>query len=316
MNDTLLRQWYMLREIPRHPRKIGTAALVERLERAGYLTTQRTIQRDLVKLSEVLPLLADNSKPQGWSWQAEVAQLDLPALEPQAALVFHLAEKYLKSVLPASTIDYLSPWFKTAEGVLDSQGNGLSAWRDKVRVLPPGQPLHPPVMDPEIQVTVTQALLREKRLSVTYHPRGDKGEKSYEVNPLGLVVRDHVLYLVCTMWDYQDIRQLVLHRIRSAELLDLSATPVKDFNIDKYIEEGEFGYPIERGKKKIKLVADFDRRAARTFIERPLDLNQKVENIDENTVRLTAEVYDTRELRSWLFGFGHTVTISEPNHYL
>jgi predicted DNA-binding transcriptional regulator YafY len=313
MNDTLLRQWFMLREIPRHPRKIGTAALVERLERGGYQTTQRTVQRDLVKLSEVLPLLADNTKPQGWSWQADAAQLDLPALEPQAALVFHLAEKYLKSVLPASTIDYLSPWFKAAEGVLDSHGNGLSAWRDKVRVLPPGQPLHPPVMNPEIQATVTQALLQEKRLSVTYHPRGDKGDKRYEVNPLGLVVRDHVLYLVSTLWDYDDIKQLVLHRIRAAELLDdYPVRPIKGFNLDKYIEEGEFGYPIDKSKKKIKLVADFDKRAALTFIERPLDLNQKVEEIDENTVRLTAEVLDTRELRTWLLGFGGHIKVASP----
>jgi predicted DNA-binding transcriptional regulator YafY len=308
MNDTLLRQWFMLREIPRHPRKIGTATLVERLERGGYQTTQRTVQRDLVKLSEVLPLLADNTKPQGWSWQADAAQLDLPALEPQAALVFHLAEKYLKSVLPASTIDYLSPWFKTAEGVLDSHGNGLSAWRDKVRVLPPGQPLHPPVMNPEIQATVTQALLQEKRLSVTYHPRGGKGDKQYEVNPLALVVRDHVLYLVCTLWDYDDIKQLVLHRIRAAELLDdYPARPIKGFNLDIYIEEGEFGYPIDKNKKKIKLVADFDKRAALTFIERPLDLNQTVEEIDENIVRLTAKVFDTRELRTWLLGFGEAI---------
>lgn len=312
MNDTLLRQWMMLREIPRHPRRIGTAALMDKLERAGYQTTQRTIQRDLVKLSEVLPLLADNTKPQGWSWQADVPQLDLPALEPQAALVFHLVEKYLKTVLPASTISYLAPWFKTAEGVLDNHGNGLSAWRDKVRVLPPGQPLHPPVMNPEDQAIVTQALLQDRCLSVLYRPRGEKGDKTYQVNPLGLVVRDHVLYLVCTLWDYEDIKQLVLHRILEAEILELPSRPIKGFNLDKYIEEGEFGYPMERGKKKIKLVADFDKRAARTFVERPLDLSQKVETVDENTLRLTASVADTRELRSWLLGFGSQVTVIEP----
>jgi predicted DNA-binding transcriptional regulator YafY len=302
----------MLREIPRFPKKIGTTLLAEKLERAGYKTTQRTVQRDLIKLSEALPLLADNSKPQGWSWQPDVSQFDLPALEPQAALVFHMAEKYLQSILPASTIGYLAPWFKAADGVLDSHGNGLSAWRDKVRVLPPGQPLHPPVMNPEVQNTVTQALLQDKSLMVTYHPRNQE-EKEYKANPLGLVVRDHVLYLVCTLRDYDDIKQLVLHRIQKAELLDEPVRRLKGFDLDTYIQSGGFGMPVGGGKK-IKLVADFTKGAALTFTECPLDLNQTVEELDENTVRLSASVVDTRELRTWLLGFGKRVTVVSPSH--
>jgi predicted DNA-binding transcriptional regulator YafY len=311
MNDTLLRQWRMLRDIPRHPRKISTSELVDKLERAGYATTQRTVQRDLIKLSEALPLLADNAKPQGWSWQAGAAQLDLPALEPQAALMFHLAEKYLRPLLPASTVDYLAPWFQTADGVLDSQGNGLSVWRNKVRVLPPGQPLQPPKIDPDVQATVTQALLQEKQIAVTYRPRGDKGDTEYVVNPLGLVVRDHVLYLVCTLWDYDDTKQLVLHRFLKAEALDTPARRLKGFDLDKYIAAGEFGWPAERGKT-IKLVAEFDKDAALSFIERPLDVNQKTAEVDDKTVRLTATVMDTRELRTWLLAFGDRVVVLEP----
>jgi predicted DNA-binding transcriptional regulator YafY len=311
MNDTLLRQWSMLREIPRFPKRISTAALVERLGSAGYPTTQRTVQRDLNKLSNVLPLLSDDAKPQGWSWRADAQQLDLPSLEPQAALVFHLAEKYLQALLPASTTDYLAPWFKMAHQVLDNQGNGLSAWRKKVRVLPPGQPLHPPVMQPGVQDLVTQALLQEKRLWVRYRPRNQE-DKEYKANPLGLVVRDHVIYLVCTLRDYDDVKLLALHRIHKADLLDEPARRLKGFDLDRYIKEGKLGWPVEDGKK-IKLVANFAKDAALTFIERPLDLNQTVEDIDENTVRLTAEVMNTRELRTWLLGFGRRVTITNPS---
>ena len=311
MNDTLLRQWHMLREVPRYPRRIDTATLLERLDNAGYETTQRTIQRDLNKLSAVLPLLADNAKPQGWSWRADAQQLDLPTLEPQAALVFHLAEKYLRPLLPASTLDYLSPWFRTASGVLDNQGNGLSEWRKKVRVLAPGQPLNPPVLDTEVQEQVTQALLQNKRITVMYRPRGGKQDKEYMVNPLGLVVRDQTIYLVCTLWEYQDIKQLVLNRIRTAELLDEPAKRLKGFDLDDYIAKGEFGWPAESGKN-VRLVAEFVRSAAVTIIERPMEKNQKVEDVDEKIVRLTATVPDTRELRSWLLGFGNRVEVIAP----
>lgn len=311
MNDTLLRHWRMLREVPRYPRRISTADLMQRLAAAGFETTLRTIQRDLVKLSSALPLLADDSKPQGWSWQADAPQLDLPTLEPQAALVFHLAERYLQPLLPASTLDYLSPWFRTASGVLDNQGNGLSAWRKKVRVLAPGQPMQPPIIDSDVQSTVTQALLLNRRLAVTYRARGAKEDKDYEASPLGLVVRDQVIYLVCTLREYQDVKQLVLGRMRSAQLLDTPARRLEGFDLDQYIAQGEFGIPLETGRS-IKLVADFDRPVATRFIERPLDENQLIEDIDENTVRLTATVVDTHEIRRWLLEFGARVEVIGP----
>ncbi len=311
-NDTLLRHWRMLREIPRHPRRISTADLQHRLAAAGFDTTIRTIQRDLIKLSAALPLLSDACKPQGWSWEANSPQLDLPSLEPQTALVFHLAERYLQALLPASTLDYLSPWFRTATGVLDNQGNGLSGWRKKVRVLSPGQPLQPPQIDHEIQTTVTQALLLNRKLSMSYRPRqASKEEKHYEANPLGLVVRDQVIYLICTLREYNDIRQLVLSRISAASMLETPARHIKDFDLDTYIAQGEFGWPLETGKT-LQLITRFDRHVATLFIERPLDAQQIVEDIDEKTVGLTATVLDTMELRRWLLNFGAYAEVISP----
>lgn len=311
MNDTLLRHWRMLREVPRYPRRISTVDLKQRLVAAGFEASLRTIQRDLVKLSATLPLLADDSKPQGWSWEANAPQLDLPTLEPQAALVFHLAERYLQSLLPASTLDFLSPWFRTAAGVLDSQGNGLSAWRNKIRVLAPRLPMQPPVVNSDIQSIVTQGLLLNKRVAVTYRARGTKEDKEYEASPLGLVVRDQVIYLVCTLREYRDVRQLVLSRIRSAQMLDMPARNLEGFDLDQYIAKGEFGMPIESGGT-IKLVADFDRAVATMFIERPLDASQIAEEIDEKTIRLTATVPDTKEFRRWLLEFGARAEVIEP----
>lgn len=310
-NDTLLRHWRMLREIPRYPRRISTVELKQRLGNAGFDTTIRTIQRDLIKLSGALPLLSDDSKPQGWSWEADAAQLDLPTLEPQAALVFYFAEKYLKSLLPGSTLNHLSPWFRTAAGVLDKLGNGLSSWRKKVRVLAPGQPLRAAVIDHDVQSAVTEALLMNRRLEVTYRPRNGTDAKVYEASPLGLVVRDQVIYLVCTLREYGDIKQLVLSRIQHAVVQESPARNLESFDLDDYIAQGAFGIQIGGGRA-IHLVAEFDRQVAVSFTERPLDPMQIVEDIDENTVRLTATVSDTLELRRWLMGFDVCAEVIEP----
>ena len=65
---------------------------MEKLRAADFEVDLRTIQRDLNKLSEVLPLTSDQAKPQGWSWKEHADQFDIPGMEPQVALAFQMAE--------------------------------------------------------------------------------------------------------------------------------------------------------------------------------------------------------------------------------
>ena len=301
----------MLHQLPRFPRRISTAEILTRLEAAGFEATVRTIQRDLVKLSASLPLVADSSKPQGWSWAADAPQLDLPMLEPQAALVLHLAERYLGDLLPKSTLDYLAPWFRTAAGVLDNHSNGLSAWRRKVRVLATGLPQLPPAIDPEVQSVVTQALLTHRRLEVVYCARDATELRQYQVNPLGLVVRDQVIYLVCTLREYDDIKQLVLGRIRTADLTDLPVKEINGFDLDEYIAQGNFGFLVQ-GEQKVNLILHVEKAYATTLIERPLDPNQQVISSGDDHVQLIAQVHNTQELRRWIMGFGVHAQVLGP----
>lgn len=310
-NDTLFRHWRMLRVIPRYPKRISTTEILERLLTAGFDATLRTVQRDLIKLSAALPLMADDAKPQGWSWQANAEQFQMPSIEPPAALVFHLAEKHLQVMLPSATLDYLAPWFHAAAGVLDHHGNGLSAWRNKVRVIPSNQPMLPPAINHEVQAMVTQALLQDRRIELTYRPRDAQDDRQYEANLLGLVVRDQMIYLVCTLRDYKDVKQLAMNRIRAARLLETPVRRLPGFDLDQYIAQGEFGFLVE-SCGEIELVAEFDRKAATPFIERPLVPDQVLESVNENTIRLTANVMDTQELRRWLLGFGAMARVIAP----
>jgi hypothetical protein len=46
--------------IPRHPRKIDTATIEDRMERLGVTIYRHSIQRDVEKLSEIFPLACDD----------------------------------------------------------------------------------------------------------------------------------------------------------------------------------------------------------------------------------------------------------------
>ncbi len=307
--ETLLRQWAMLRLIPRHPRRVDTGRLRTELQKQGYEITLRTIQRDLNNLSAVLPLVCDQSKPQGWWWQADADLLEIPGIDPQAALVFKMAEQHLGQVLPKSTLDALRPWFKAAGGVIQNQIEGTGSWLDKVRIIPRGQPLLPPVVDPDVQAMVVQSVFEGKRLAITYTPHGVPEPKEYEVNPIALVQRDHLLYIVCTLWDYENPMLLVMHRIRSATVLEKPSCWPDGFDLDDYIHQGGLGYRVG---PPITLIAELDPSIATMLLETPLSPDQILYNMGTSAVHLTASVADTKELRAWLRGFGHMIRVLEP----
>ncbi len=311
-NDTLLRQLAMLRHIPQHPRQVTARELTERVEAEGFEVSKRTVERDLLSLSEIFPLLSnERSRPYGWSWSKDAEAFALPGMSPLQALTLELAHDHLATLLPAGLLDTLAPYFKCAEGVLSS-GDGvkkLASWRKKVAIVPPNQPLIPPNYPEEIIEAVHSALLSEQQLEISYASREQGETKTYPVHPLGIVQRGAVTYLVATLYGYTDIRLLAVHRIQSAQVLDQPAKTPKKFDLAEFIREGAFGFE-ESGE--IKLVVRFTAPAAEHLRETPLSLDQQIEPDKADWVRLQATVPDTAQLRWWLLGFADQVEVLEP----
>ena len=312
MPDTLMRQWHMLRAIPRAPRKVDGATLEMLLTELGYDVDRRTIQRDLQKLTEAFPLVCDDrTKPFGWSFMEGSDVFDVPGMDHHAALAFHLADLHLKGLMPAPLKSILKPWFDRADKLLaELPRGGVKSWSHKVCVVPPAMPRRAPAVDPVVQDAVHEALFREKRLHVVYTRRGEKKAKEYDASPLGLVVRDAVVYLVCTLRDYHDPMLLVLHRIREAEVLDQPVTPPDGWDLQAYVASGAFGFL--RSDQPVELAVRLDACAAVSFDEAPLAKNQKLTPEPDGRVLLTATVPDTTELRTWLLGLGPLGEVLEP----
>lgn len=272
----------------------------------------RTIQRDLKTLSAIFPLLEDDqARPYGWSWARDAKVLDIPGMEPPAALTFHIAENFLSAQLPLATVKYLQPHFQRAREVLNSTtADGYRSWTDKVRILPRGLPLMPAEVNDRVQNIVYQALFEERRFQAGYRPRGQDGLSEYEVNPLGLVFRQGVTYLVATLWEYDDVVQLALHRFQHVELLEDRASVPDGFDLDDYISQGEFEYPMSARFLRLRL--RFDEDAAFHLNETPLSEDQTIEACPGGKVEVRATVKDTLELRWWLLGFGGNVEVLGP----
>ena len=310
MQEKLHRLLLILQTLPRAPRRISTAEIQRHIS-VSHDINLRSVQRDLVNLSDKFPIISDNAKPAGWCWSKDAVVMGVPSLDPHSALVMQFAQKHLERLLPSATLVHLSHQFRESAETLENYGNGLRKWQDKVRVLPRGPMMVIPSVNPEVQTVIYDALLKEKRVKVSYRPGLDEIKEYEDVSPLGLIVRDRVTYLICTMWDYTEPRQLLLHRVVSAEMLDTPSQCPEGFSLDSYIFQGEMSFP--QGNT-IHLCFATNEFAARQVRDCPLSADQQVTEPEEEggDVIIEATVQDTMELRWWLLSFGDEAEILEP----
>lgn len=310
--DTLLRQWQMLRMIPRYPQKITAKVLHEKLQDEQFDVAKRTIERDLLSLSEMFPLVSDErNKPYGWSWSKDAPVFNLPGLSHNEALTLAMVEQHLNSLLPSSTLSQLQPYFKAAKQHLSNipQNERARSWLNKVRAVPPSQPLLPPSIKPAVQHTVYEALLADKQLEIKYLKRGEDKAVEYRIHPLAAVQRGSITYLYCRVFDYEDLRTLALHRIQSATMLEDAAKSPAGFSIDEAINSGKFGFGEGR---QIRLEAIFCHGAGDHLFETPLSSEQTLTELEDGNVKLIATVADIPQLSWWLLGLGDGVEVIKP----
>jgi predicted DNA-binding transcriptional regulator YafY len=311
MSNTAVRYLTMLRMVPRFPKAITTTELAERLDEQGFSLTMRSIQRDLEKLSTDFPLIVDESnRPFGWSFDREATMDIIPALDLPAALTFELAKAYLTPMLPPRALSHLKPHFDEAHRTLLREKNPLGQWPERVRVINRGLGGQRPPINADVLETVTEALLREYQCELCYQARSWPEPGQITVHPLGLIFRDPNVYLICTIDGREGIRQLVLHRATTGELVEQAVERPDNFDLDLYIRSGAMG--ILKSDKPLYLKLRCDKPALNHLIESPLGFDQMTEEIDDSTFEIAVTVGDTQDLRWWLTAQAVHCDILEP----
>ena len=103
-NNSLARQWELLRIIPSRKPGITSLELTKQIADKGYVVTKRTVERDLRDLSTLFPLMADeDSAPFRWYWLKDISS-EFGGIEVADAVSLALAENVLKSILPISMV--------------------------------------------------------------------------------------------------------------------------------------------------------------------------------------------------------------------
>ena len=312
MSEPIIRHLTMLGLIPVLPRKITAGQLHEKLGAQSFEINIRSIERDLHKLSRLFPLVSDEAKPAGWSWSERDMALSFPPMSNETALIYELLSRYLKPVVPASMLAAMEPEFAQARRTLSQlRESPVGRWTRRIAVLPFGHQLIPPQVQPEVMSVVNDALLNSRKFEAHYRAMGDKQAKALVVNPLGLVYREGVFYLVATARDYTDPRHFALHRMSNAVSRSETAIVPAGFDFQRYIREDKsFDYPLGR---KIKLELKVDDWLARHLDECRLAVDQQIRPIpDSKQSRVLAHLEETDQLFWWLRSLGPSLEVLKP----
>lgn len=312
-SNSLYRQWQILSRLSTG-KWMGTRELQETLEREGIEISLRTIQRDLNQISQRFPIESNKTVPQGWRWRSDAPIQSLPHMTSSQAVTFMMVEEHLKHLLPPSLIDEMNPWFDLARRSLSTQNN-VRQWINRVRIVPANQPVIPPVVEKQAQQAIYEGLLQDKQIECIYRARGHLGEeKTYTLNPLGLVQKGAIIYLICTRFDKSEVQTFALHRFKSATVLDTRALHPVNFDIDAYIDSGALGFRVDFSKPtetiELKLVMNED--DAQYFTESQLSKDQKIQQLNNELFQVSAMVPFTSQLVWWLRSFGKKIVRIEP----
>ena len=312
-SNSLYRQWQILSRLSTG-KWMGTRELQETLEREGIEISLRTIQRDLNQISQRFPIESNKTVPQGWRWRSDAPIQSLPHMTSSQAVTFMMVEEHLKHLLPPSLIEEMNPWFDLARRSLSTQNN-VRQWINRVRIVPANQPLIPPVVEKYAQQAIYEGLLQDKQIECIYRPRGPLGEdRTYILNPLALVQKGSIIYLICTRHDKTEVQTFALHRFKSATVLETRALHPVNFDIDAYIDSGALGFRVDFNKptENVDLEIIMNEADALYFTESQLSKEQTIVKISDDLYKISATVPFTSQLVWWLRSFGKKIIRIEP----
>ena len=310
IRDTLMRHWRLMELLPRQPRAFSARVIHERLEEAGFQVTRRTVERDLQGLIEAgFSIVVDTTQePYLWSWDAKSPALTLPVPSVADALLLAMVRDYISPMLPPQMMDALRPYLDRAVQVLEvaKENNTLASWRDKVHSVLPTQALIAPVIPVEVHRAVSDALLQETQLEITYDSMSGKKGQSMTIHPHAMFHRGQMTYLVCTCWDYSNMRNLALHRIKKATNTFTPMVKQSDFKLDDYMAIGRADF----GSGELReLDITISPGLAEYLAECKLTTDQILTRLKDpdGWYRLQVKLPDTPQLEQWLYGHGNEV---------
>lgn len=188
-------------------------------------------------------------------------------------------------------------------------------------LLPPGEEMPPSVFDTamfgtidytpfsEFLKTLTSAIETQRICDITYKSLGMPKPTTFSFKALRIISRRDTIYvygLKCSDAD-EAPRLLALHRIQAITLTEQRFEAISG-NISKELSD-TFGI---RQEDLFKVTVEFTGMPAHYVAERRWSLDQRIQWLEEDKMRITFTASSRPEVISWILAFGDLGYILEP----
>ena len=157
-------------------------------------------------------------------------------------------------------------------------------------------------------IKVIQEAIEDRRvLQLLYHPR-DQSPAERKVNPYAVHLRSGTLYVIGYCHLRKDIRTFVVDRMQKIKMTEESFPTPLGFSLESYLRHsfGMFREDLVRVKVR------FDKSLTRYLLERRWHPSQKNKKLKDGSLELAFEVAGTKEIKTWILGFGSLAKVLEP----
>lgn len=307
---------------------LSTREIYTQLCDAGYSVDIRTVQRDMKVLEEtfkgVLFRQEDEGEKQARWTKSRYLALETAAISLADSLTLELVHNSLRTLFPPELLKELEPRFAAARNTINHQvdANRYAAWGNKVRSILPVLPMQLPQIGHGVLECVQTCLLQDEQIEIEYQGWRPGEVKTLTLHPQALIQSGTVTYLIALTFSYNDVVMYALHRIATARRLFLAARHAEDFNIDDYIAAGHMQYGNrsvtgESVRIRLRVVHWMQRILAETALSEDQSVQEDpqdshLDDIQDRHFLVTASVFDTLQLQSWLLGFGPALEVLAP----
>ena len=282
--------------------RLTAGDLARRLE-----VSKRTVYRDMEALSSAgVPVYAERGAGGGWSL-LEAYRTDLNGLSGAEAQTLFLAN-------PAHLLTDLG-WRQTAETALikllaalpSTQRRDAEFVRQRIHIDVTGW--RGSSEDVSILPTLQEAIWQERKLALTYR-RGDGTTVERQVDPLGLVAKGSVWYLVAAV--EAELRTYRVSRVQAAEVTTEPFVRPQAFDLAAYWEESKAQFIADLPRYPATLRVDPDILPRLRFSGRFARIQQIDPSEADGWQRVVMQFDTMDEASGYVVGFGPNIEVIEP----
>ncbi len=154
---------------------------------------------------------------------------------------------------------------------------------------------------------IQEAIEGRKVLQLVYQPR-DQSPSERRVTPYAIHLHNGSLYLIGHCHMRKDTRTFVVDRMQKIKLTDETFAAPVGFSLENYLRHS-FGMFTE---ELVRVKVRFHKSLTRYLLERRWHPSQKNKKLKDGSLELAFEVAGTKEIKTWIMGFGSLAKVLEP----